>query len=480
MSTRLNIAALCSLFLLSTRPFGVIAAPVGLDDGPTPAATNMNAPSSGSLADNLEVAEAIARLDKKHPGLGYLTPEMLKSSKNKKPNSDADGGFEVAENTNMRFTGTRPSVIALETHFGKSFEFNVDKLPKSAAAPNTPWPGDYFPTSRDGINFKWDGPASLSPVEKYAAAMGLNAKELSDALSLTSGIESVRSFRPACQTDSDCASLNDGSSCSFRGGAEGVPPPRNGSGVCVPGWFGICHAWAPAALLEPEPKCPVTVGNVTFKVNDLKALITQLYDGSGIETVFGGARCNDVSPTLDENGRYLNFLCRDSTPDLFHLSVTNMIGIMKTSFVADVEAKIQVWNQPAKGYEILQNKNISLVDGAKLVDPKLTEYIFNPMAASLRHVVTRFDYIVESRDDGPFVATGRVNNLTTSVNYEYLLELDETGRIVGGEWVKESKQVHPDTIWVPVARPADNYTVAGGINYGKVKELLTQSINAQC
>ena len=45
------------------------------------------------------------------------------------------------------------------------------------------------------------------------------------------------------------------------------------------------------------------------------------------------------------------------------------------------------------------------------------------------------------------------------------------GRIVGGEWVGESKQAHPDFLWLPTGVGAS--TVAGGaISYANVKALM--------
>ena len=40
-------------------------------------------------------------------------------------------------------------------------------------------------------------------------------------------------------------------------------------------WWGLCHAWAPAAILEKKPLHAVTMptqyGDITFEVGDIKA-----------------------------------------------------------------------------------------------------------------------------------------------------------------------------------------------------------------
>ncbi|KAJ3087479.1 hypothetical protein HK102_011008 [Quaeritorhiza haematococci] len=385
-------------------------------------------------------------LNNSHPALGYASPDVVKKGGRKKKNV---GILESPDG------GTRAVVQALETGLNRNFEFTNANLPRSGAVTVTPWPGDYFPTFRDGINFRWDGPNSQSPVEKYARAFGLDPTQLSNSLSQMSGIDSMRSFRPSCTDDSDCANLNDGSMCSKRRGQI--------QGVCIPGWFGICHAWAPAAILEPEPRCPVQMNGVTFKVMDMKALVTQVYDGANIETVFGGSRCNDPNPAKDGSGRYEDYSCRDLTPDFFHVAVTNMMGTIRSAFIVDVVAADQVWNQ-----------------GAKIINPSLQTYPFNRLAASLAHVITRFGYIVESQNDGPLVSGGQISAFTATAQYEYLLELDGSGSIIGGEWVGDSKTNHPDFLWFPLNRPSDDTTVAGGITYRNVKSLIATSVNGRC
>ncbi|KAJ3087481.1 hypothetical protein HK102_011010 [Quaeritorhiza haematococci] len=427
---------------------------------------NIDAAATGASVAAVEVTEE-RPLNANHPALGYASPAVLSSSRS------SNGGTESAENSDARFLGSRMSVEAMEKTLNMTFEMINSKLPRSGVVSVTPWPGDYFPTFRDGINFKWDGETSQSPVQKYASAFNLDPVQLADSLSLASGVDSARSFRPPCTQDIDCASLKDGSVCARREG-------QTTGGLCIPTWFGICHAWAPAAILEPEPKCPVTLNNVTFQVNDIKALITQMYDASDIGTVFGGGRCNEVQPSVDENGRYRRFECRDLTPDFFHVAITNMMGTRQISFVADVDSLAEVWNQPVRSFNIIQNKPITLEQGAKLINPALTNYTFNPMATNLTHIITRFSYIVESRQDGPLVSTGIVDTFTRTSTYEYLLELDADGRIIGGEWVGESKSKHPDFLWLPLGTPTDDTTVAGGITYKNVKDILTRSVNAQC
>src|SRR5690606_32040564 len=93
-----------------------------------------------------------------------------------------------------------------------------------------------------------------------------------------------------CTTDTDCNSAL-AESCAKR---EGQP-----TGRCIPTWWGICHAWAPLAILLPEPKKPVVHNGVEFKIQDIKALLTLAFDRT--ETKFVSLRCNALDSASEVN-----------------------------------------------------------------------------------------------------------------------------------------------------------------------------------
>ncbi|KAJ0390527.1 hypothetical protein ATCC90586_010567 [Pythium insidiosum] len=349
---------------------------------------------------------------------------------------------------------------------------NPSQLPAKATYKPVPWPGSYWPTYQDGINVRWDG-NQPSAAEKYARAFNLEPKSFMDALSRNNGILAHSSRRP-CTDDNQCYDLNDGSTCAKRDGES--------RGYCIPTWFGLCHAWAPAAIVEPEPRCAVNKNGVTFQPNDIKALITQVYDGARVPTVFLGARYNGPDSgegVLDKYGRFADPAARDLGPGFLHIAITNMIGLLNTTFVADVTAGAQVWNQPVRGYEIVSTKPMSTQEGAKQFFNTQT-YPFNNQAKSLLYVRNRISYIVESNDNVPLVSTGRVEYFTTKRDYEYVLELDAAGNIIGGEWVGNSKQNHFDFMWFLNGRAADNTVLRSGLSYKNVKDLLSASIQGSC
>ena len=101
-------------------------------------------------------------------------------------------------------------------------------------------------------------------------------------------------------------------------------------------------------------------------------------------------------------------------------------------------------------------------------------YLFNKKAKKLVYVKAEVQYISEESPEADGYMTPHIDDFTQTDNYEYILELDANGRIIGGEWVGESKQAHPDFLWLPTGVAAK--TVAGGaIAYANVKSLMDEA-----
>ncbi|KAK1946264.1 hypothetical protein P3T76_001817 [Phytophthora citrophthora] len=356
-------------------------------------------------------------------------------------------------------------IAKLEAYFGTKMEMTLKDLPTVGVHTPSPWAGPYWPTFQDSINVVWSE-GQPSPAEKYATAFGLDVTEFMDKVSKDNGVDS-QSKRKACETDEGCASLANGSKCGIRAGKT--------SGYCIPGWFGICHAWAPAAILEAEPNCPVTHNGVTFQPVDLKALISDVYDGAGVATVFTGARYNGGNDATDEYGRHTNAAYRDLNPAYFHIASANILGKLNSTFVADVDAAAEVWNQPVRGFKVYEQTAMSLEEAAQTFYG-LEAYPWNAAAKSIVYVKSRLSWIFETYQDGGLVSSGEINKFTTGKYYYYLLELDDAGEIIGGEWVYNSDSDHPDFLWVPKAKPAADTVTSVGLSYADVSMLLEKSV----
>ncbi|KAG6583233.1 putative transglutaminase elicitor [Phytophthora cinnamomi] len=360
---------------------------------------------------------------------------------------------------------TNKDIAKLEAYFGTSMEVNLASLPTVGVHTPSPWPGPYWPTYQDGINVIWS-PGEASPAEKYATAFGLDVTDFMDKVSKDNGIDSMSSHT-VCSSDSDCSSLTDGSSCAIRTGKS--------SGYCIPTWYGICHAWTPAAMLETEPRCAVTYNGVTFQPMDLKALVSDVYDGATVSTVFTGTRYNGGTDSTDEYGRHSSDSYRDLNPAFFHIAAANLLGKLNATFIADVTAGSEVWNQPVRGFKVYEQTNMTLKEAASTFYG-LDEYPWNAAAKSIVYVKARMSWIFETYTDGALVSTGKVDSYTTGAYYYYLLEMDDNGNIIGGEWVYDSDNDHPDFIWFPKAKPAADTVTSIGLSYADVTMLLEKSV----
>uniref|UniRef100_M4BQC2 Transglutaminase elicitor n=1 Tax=Hyaloperonospora arabidopsidis (strain Emoy2) TaxID=559515 RepID=M4BQC2_HYAAE len=360
---------------------------------------------------------------------------------------------------------TNKDIAKLEAHFGTPMITKLADLPTSAVHATSPWPGPYWPTYQDSINAIWSH-GQPSAAEKYAKAFRLNVQDFMNKVSADNGVDSMSS-RVKCSSPNDCSSRSDGSVCAKRAGMQ--------SGYCVPTWFGICHAWAPAATIEDEPRCAVTHNGVTFQPIDIKALISTVYDGASVPAVFTGTRFNGGHDSEDKYGRHSNDAYRDLNPAFFHIVTTNMLGKLKQTFVVDVTAGTEVWNQPVRGFKVYEQTNMSLEEAAKTFYG-LGAYPWNAATKSIVYIKMRLSWIFETYDNGGLVSSGQVNKFTTGAYYTYILELDNNGVIIGGEWVYDSDSNHPDFIWFPKSKPAANSVTSTGLKYADVSMLLKRSV----
>ena len=477
--------------------------------------------------------------------LSLLVPALACDTANVSPDDTATDTFREGW-TNA----DDPSLLSPD------FEFKFSALPTEGSATKIPWAGSYWPTYKDAINDRWEGPNTMSPAKKYEVAFGLSGVE--DAVSAENGVDSVSAYSEECTSDDQC-DPDKGSVCAKRTGES--------TGACTETWFGICHAWAPAAILEEEPTKGVTYNGVEFKINDLKALMSFVY-GKGLHVKFLSLRCNDKG---DDPGVADKPACKDTNPGSFHVAIANLVGLQGRSLVEDRTYDYEVWNQPIRSFKVTLNETITakeanerLGGGALLskdefdanvaanawkqltsvpvsegqglrvqmkgsgdgdlyvrwndqpsassyhcrpyeggsqelceltvpagatsakiavhgytnadvdVTVELREatgdaYAYNPEAASLRLLRTELRWIGESPSTLDGNLGGIIDNYTSKDIYDYILELDGSGEIIGGEWLGSSRENHPDFLWLPIQKY--NATI-GKVAYNDVRELF--------
>lgn len=291
------------------------------------------------------------------------------------------------------------------------YESRVFMLPTegSAERPETYWSADYWPMSKGSINFRWNASRSFkekSPDKERAFKMTLaELSQLSPAekFDLFTG----RYYYPL---KNEVIKLTNYSSQN---------------------WEGICHGWAPAAINHKEPT-PKNVTNpdgliIPFGSADIKAILSYYYayPYQVSSTYQMGRRCESMRSSDPDCKQDLN-------AGAFHLILANKIGLRGEGFVADIDRFEQVWNQPIMSY-----KSMIVSQGPRRNDSA-------PDAVKVFTLSTVITYADESRNLWtPLLGT--TAQKFKSQTFNYLVEVNDQGQIVGGEWLSQKR---PDFVWL--------------------------------
>ena len=322
-------------------------------------------------------------------------------------------------------------------NFSSHYEKNFSKLPLRGELSSMPWSGDYWPTYKGGITYRWSSKldegserwtypitgefdiSRLSPAEKYDLFLG----------DLDFSLTRYERMRTGVMKTLPGSSLYDD---SFE----------------IPKWEGLCHAWAPATYLYKNPSPVVMTGKLGHKIpfgsSDIKALLVYFLhlEGENLKTKFLGSRCNldfkklkerleNDSLSIESFKEKINSRnCRDTNAGAFHVSLTNEVALRNASFVVDITRDQEVWNQPVVGYrsKVLKRSEFPQEGAA----PGTVEEILVKTTMSYIEEVEQ-TWEKERRPDSVKVLT-----------YFYWLELDAEGKIVGGSWRSPER---PDFIW---------------------------------
>ena len=301
-------------------------------------------------------------------------------------------------------------------NFQVNFIREFDVLPVSGRISTLPWADTYWPDRNAGIANRWRGSVKnnfkyKSPPAAYVAGMSL--RNLAD-------------LSPAEKYDIFVGSYD----------YPTVKSERMRTNASAKKWEGLCHGWAPAALNFLEPQAVLLTNTdgvqVPFGSSDIKALLSY-YQGevSTAPSRILGSRCD-----LNINKhRYLTKKhpeCRGINAGSFHIVLTNMIGLQGEGLVVDLSHGQEIWNQPVYGFKstVVRTQAPSLGSDANTVSEVV--------------VHTRLKYTSEIDPTWTALKNTR-GEANGTMDYDYRLELDSEGMIVGGAWLKFDR---PDFLWV--------------------------------
>lgn len=176
-------------------------------------------------------------------------------------------------------------------------------------------------------------------------------------------------------------------------------------------WSGLCHAWAIASVLHPEPLNSIKKNSITFSPTDQKALLMKSYENVSGLKMYGQRN----------NGQHAQNY-EDIYPDQFHRFIQVYLFEKKLPFLMDYDASFPVWTVPVfvARFEVKFESEYSVI-----VKTWLT--MASPFV-----------------DSSSFIGTKRVAKY-----YEYRLYGQWKNKIFlvsNGEWINDSRYDHPDYI----------------------------------
>ena len=310
----------------------------------------------------------------------------------------------------------------MDTNFLRVF----DTLPLQGRAAGTDhyWSGDYWSLKKGNINYRWfaDRPKGFK----------LDSPSLATARAMTR--DQLTELSPTEKFD-------------ILNGRFNYPLVQQVGTIAnkrADDWEGICHGWAPATIAhsEPTPKDMVSVDGITvpFGSSDIKALISYYY-AHGFEvdnTHQMGLRCfksNDIGGWFSSDKD--NSCDEDLNAGAFHLVLTNMIALRGIAFVADLDKSDEVWNHPVWYFQ-------STVEKEGKPNRKSA-----PGTVKTVRIKTQIRYTNESLNYWDTII-GTEYQQEDIKKYEYDLDINGYGEIVGGKWKSSDR---PDFLWIK-PRPA--------------------------
>ena len=210
---------------------------------------------------------------------------------------------------------------------------------------------------------------------------------------------------------------------------------HNPPGPNVPHWFGYCHAWSAASVLEREPGKErlfrLASSRLGLDVGDQKGLLTACHTEDLANS--WGDRFGDGEGSEDP---------KDLRPDRLWRLLKLHLGQQGVSLVIDVEAGKEVWNYPIYQYDL------------KYRPAQGGQYLAN--------------LTLLMADDA--VPPGYRGTKVRKQTYQFTFKMRGNSVISGsGQWAGRSKKDHPDFAWYPYKAVAQNPEV----KYPKVQKLVS-------
>lgn len=249
----------------------------------------------------------------------------------------------------------------------------------------------------------------------------------------------------------------------------------NAAGPFEAYWEGICHGWSSASIEFHEPQVRSYSKNgitINFGSSDLKALLSYYHAAitknpmanRKVVTARVGQRCETEFPKeawFIKNGKeYYKSLekgkvvtkpvpanCVDTDPGAFHIVIANQIAFLKQGFVAEAVRDKEVWNQPVFAYEtqVVSETNSPDAYATRRTHKQLTVKTKMFYGNDGGRMFWEQDELEEEFYAWWNPTNGTSNYRSAHKEFEYKLDLDRRGNIIGGRWLSYER---PDFLWL--------------------------------
>lgn len=210
-------------------------------------------------------------------------------------------------------------------------------------------------------------------------------------------------------------------------------------------WGGFCHGFAAASLEYKEPT-KVIANGVKFFHSDIKAIMAFYYHyllkNNLVKSFYIGSSCQQ---NLELPNRSYDSSCEDVNAGAFHLALNHKLFVEQKGFVMDISPGNEIWNVPVIGYKshVLGDYQGQYGNTAR-------------GTVEIKHLKTVVDYLTYQAPEIDKEVPGLEGQIVKNRSYEYTLELDRFGNIIGGEWLASDR---PDFLWYssPFPRPSGEF-----------------------
>jgi len=245
----------------------------------------------------------------------------------------------------------------------------------------------------------------------------------------------------------------------YRGTSTAARWERENNTRQTPAWYGHCNGTSVAAANFQNPQRSVArprgceldqnINCVIFTPADIRALLAEINMNAKAKFISGN-RCRlsveelaNNRPARRPNPQVMD-ACDDVNPGSFHVGLINFLGRKKQPLIFDFNRDLEVWNYPVYAYSYTPEGPLTEQQAIERLGVNADRWIFNPKATSWYAVTMVITYRRAPRgfDGAGSTPTG------DEETYTYLLELDDEGKVLGGEWTGRSATNHPDFLWM--------------------------------